>query len=133
MVAGPFCGRMLSDFGAEVIKVEVPEGDPVRGMGKRVEGKSLYAASICRNKEMISVNLRTEEGRTVIRNLVAKCDVLLENFRPGTLERWGLGYEDLSAVNPGIVMVRISGFGQTGPYSRSEERRVGKACGSTCK
>src|SRR3546814_7934113 len=66
---------------------------------------------------MISVNLRTEEGRTVIRNLVAKCDVLLENFRPGTLERWGLGYEDLSAVNPGIVMVRISGFGQTGPYS----------------
>ena len=117
MVAGPFCGRMLSDFGAEVIKVEVPEGDPVRGMGKRVEGKSLYAASICRNKEMISVNLRTEEGRTVIRDLVAKCDVLLENFRPGTLERWGLGYEDLSAVNPGIVMVRISGFGQTGPYS----------------
>src|SRR3546814_15507369 len=66
---------------------------------------------------MISVNLRTEEGRTVIRNLVAKCDVLLENFRPGTMERWGLGYEDLSAVNPGIVMVRISGFGRTGPYS----------------
>src|SRR3546814_6851571 len=86
-------------------------------MGKRVEGKALYAASICRNKEMISVNLRTEEGRAVIRSLVAKCDVLVENFRPGTLERWGLGYDDLTAINPGLVMVRISGFGQSGPYS----------------
>ena len=118
MVAGPFCGRMLADFGAEVLKVEVPSGDPVRGMGKRVGGKSLYASSIFRNKEMVSVDLRTKKGRDVIRAMVPKVDVLIENFRPGTLERWDLGYDRLSALNPGLVMVRISGFGQDGPYSQ---------------
>ncbi len=117
-VAGPFCGRLLADFGAEVIKVEPPEGDAVRTMGKRFHGKSLYAASIFRNKSLISVDLRRPEGQDVIRRLVEKCDVVVENFRPGALEKWGLGYDDLAKVNPGVVMVRVSGFGQTGPYSQ---------------
>ncbi len=117
-VAGPFCGRLLADFGAEVIKVETAEGDPVRTMGKRFHGKSLYAASIFRNKAMISVDLRRPEGQEIVRGLAAKSDVVVENFRPGGLEKWGLGYADLSALNPGLVMVRISGFGQDGPYSQ---------------
>jgi crotonobetainyl-CoA:carnitine CoA-transferase CaiB-like acyl-CoA transferase len=117
MVAGPFCGRMLADFGAEVIKIEMASGDPVRGMGKRVDGKSLYAASIFRNKKMVSIDLRSEKGRDLVRALAAKVDVLIENFRPGTMERWGLGYDALARLNPRLVMVRISGFGQTGPYS----------------
>ena len=115
-VAGPFCGRLLADFGAEVIKVEPAEGDPVRTMGKRAHGKSLYAASILRNKALVSVDLRKPAGQEAIRRLVKHCDVVVENFRPGGLEKWGLGYEQLSAINPGLVMVRISGFGQTGPY-----------------
>lgn len=118
MVAGPFCGRMMADFGADVIKVEIASGDPVRSMGKRVEGKSLYASSIFRNKKMVSIDLRTEKGRDLVRGLVEKVDILIENFRPGTMERWGLGYDDLAALNPRLVMVRISGFGQTGPYSQ---------------
>ncbi len=127
-VAGPFCGRLFADFGAEVIKVEVAEGDAVRSMGKRVDGKSLYAASIFRNKRLISVDTRTEEGRSLVRRLAAKSDVLVENFRPGTLERLGLGYEVLSADNPGLVMVRISGFGQTGPYAdRAGYGAIGEA------
>lgn len=115
-VAGPFCGRLLADFGAEVIKVEPPEGDPVRAMGKRVDGRSLYAASIFRNKRLIAVDLRKQEGRDLIRSLAEKSDILVENFRPGSLEKWGLSYAELSARNPGLIMVRISGFGQTGPY-----------------
>lgn len=117
-VAGPFCGRLLADFGAEVIKVETVEGDPVRTMGKRFHGKSLYAASIFRNKSLICLDLRQRAGQKLAADLAARCDVLVENFRPGTLERWGLGYEQLSARNPGLVMVRISGFGQDGPYSQ---------------
>ncbi len=117
-VAGPFCGRLLADFGAEVIKVEPEEGDAVRTMGKRFHGKSLYAASIFRNKSLISVDLRTPQGQDAVRRIAARCDVVVENFRPGGLEKWGLGYADLSRVNPAIVMVRISGFGQTGPYSQ---------------
>jgi crotonobetainyl-CoA:carnitine CoA-transferase CaiB-like acyl-CoA transferase len=116
-VAGPFCGRLLADFGAEVIKVEAAEGDTVRSMGKRLDGRSLYAASIFRNKELISVDLRLPEGQEVVRKLVRSCDVVVENFRPGALERWNLGYDDLSKINPKLIMVRISGFGQTGPYS----------------
>jgi crotonobetainyl-CoA:carnitine CoA-transferase CaiB-like acyl-CoA transferase len=108
---------MLADFGAEVIKVEVAAGDPVRGMGKRVDGKSLYASSIFRNKKMVSIDLRADKGRDLVRNLAAGVDVLIENFRPGTMERWGLGYDALARLNPRLVMVRISGFGQTGPYS----------------
>ena len=87
-------------------------------MGKRFHGKSLYAASIFRNKSLISVDLRRPEGQDVIRRLVEKCDVVVENFRPGALEKWGLGYDDLAKVNPGVVMVRVSGFGQSGPYSQ---------------
>ncbi len=117
-VAGPFCGRLLADFGAEVIKVELAEGDPVRSMGKQFEGKSLYAASIFRNKRLISVDLRTPKGRELVKRLALASDVIVENFRPGTLERFGLGYAALSEEKPGIIMVRISGFGQTGPYSQ---------------
>jgi len=115
-VAGPFCGRLLADFGADVIKVEPPDGDPVRAMGAHVDGKSLYAASILRNKRLISLDLRQPEAQDIVRKLVAKVDVVIENFRPGTLEKWGLGPASLEALNPGLVMVRISGFGQTGPY-----------------
>lgn len=117
-VAGPFCGRLLADFGAEVIKVEPFEGDAVRTMGKRFHGKSLYAASIFRNKSLISVDLRNCEGQDIIRKIVTKCDLVVENFRPGGLEKWGLGYADLAKINPALIMVRISGFGQTGPYSQ---------------
>jgi crotonobetainyl-CoA:carnitine CoA-transferase CaiB-like acyl-CoA transferase len=116
-IAGPFCGRLLADFGAQVIKVEDPSGDVLRNMGESVQGKSLYAASLLRNKLVISVDLRTQEGRDLVKRLVAKSDVLIENFRPGAMEKWGLGYEVLSKVNAGLVMVRISGYGQSGPYS----------------
>jgi crotonobetainyl-CoA:carnitine CoA-transferase CaiB-like acyl-CoA transferase len=117
-VAGPFCGRLLADFGAEVIKVEPADGDPVRTMGKRFHGKSLYAASIFRNKALVSVDLLPPQGQAIVADLAGRCDVVVENFRPGGLERWGLGYETLSARNPRLVMVRISGFGQDGPYSQ---------------
>lgn len=116
-VAGPFCGRLLADFGAEVIKIESADGDTVRSMGKRVDGRSLYAASIFRNKSLVSVDLRKAEGQELVRKLVRSCDVVVENFRPGALERWNLGYEHLAKVNPKLVMVRISGFGQDGPYA----------------
>ena len=116
-VAGPFCARLFADFGADVIKVEDVKGDPVRGLGEQHGGKSLYAASIFRNKSMIAADLRTEDGREIVRRLAQQSDVLVENFKPGTLESWGLGYDALSAGNPGLVMVRISGFGQSGPYS----------------
>ena len=91
-VAGPVCGRLLADFGAEVIKVEPAEGDPVRTMGKRFHGKSLYAASIFRNKDLVAIDLRQPQGQRIAADLAAKCDVVVENFRPGGLEKWGLGY-----------------------------------------
>lgn len=116
-IAGPFCGRLFADFGAEVIKIEPREGDGVRSAGKRYRGKSLYAASILRNKKLISVDLRHARGQALVRKLVPRFDVVIENFRPGGLEKWGLGYADLSKLRPDLVMVRISGFGQTGPYS----------------
>lgn len=115
-VAGPFCGRLLADFGAEVIKVEPPEGDPVRTMGKHVDGHSLYAASILRNKQLVCLDLRKQQARDVVGQLAQNCDIVVENFRPGTLEKWGIGYEQLSARNSQLIMVRISGFGQSGPY-----------------
>lgn len=127
-VAGPFCARLMADFGADVIKVEQPEGDAVRSMGTRRDGRSLYGASIFRNKRLVSINMREEQGRELVRRLCLGADIVVENFRPGTLERWGLGYEDLSKENPGLVLVRISGFGQTGPYSsRSGYGVVGEA------
>lgn len=116
-IAGPFCGRLFADFGAEVIKIEPREGDGVRSAGRQFQGKSLYAASILRNKKLISLDLRQSKGQELARKLASKCDVVIENFRPGGLEKWGLGYADLAHIRPDIIMVRISGFGQTGPYS----------------
>jgi crotonobetainyl-CoA:carnitine CoA-transferase CaiB-like acyl-CoA transferase len=114
--AGPFCARLLADFGAEVVKIEAVEGDPIRQLGEVVNGKSLYSASICRNKLIASFNFRKEEARALVRSLIPKFDVVVENFRPGTLEKWGLGYEDLRRIKPDLVMTRISGYGQSGPY-----------------
>ncbi len=114
--AGPFCARLLADFGADVVKIEVAEGDPIRQLGETVEGKSLYAASILRNKRIASFNFRKPEARALVKRLIPGFDIVVENFRPGTLEKWDLGYEDLRQVNPGLVMTRISGYGQTGPY-----------------
>ncbi|MEM8743451.1 MAG: CoA transferase [Pseudomonadota bacterium] len=116
MVAGPFCGRLLADFGAEVIKVEPIDGDPIRFMGSRKSDKSLYAASIMRNKKLLALDIRTPEGQEIVKRLVKNSDFVLENFRPGTLEKWDLGYENLKEVQPRIILIRISGFGQTGPY-----------------
>ena len=117
-LAGPFCGQLLADFGAEVIKVEPPgKGDPMREWGRhRKEGKTLWWPIIARNKKSVTLNLREAEGQELARRLITEADVVVENFRPGTLERWGLGYDDLSEANPGLVMVRVSGYGQTGPY-----------------
>ncbi len=116
-VAGPFCARLLADFGADVIKVEQPDGDTIRTFSHRRDGRSLYNASIQRGKKIVSIDLRTDEGRQLVRSLCEGADIVVENFRAGSLERWGLGYESLSAINSGLVMVRISGFGQDGPYS----------------
>ena len=117
LIAGPYCGRLLAEFGAEVIKVETPgEGDPLRKWRKLHEGNSLWWYAQSRNKKSVAVNLREPDGQAIVRNLAKDADIVVENFRPGTLEKWGLGYEQLSRENPGLVMVRISGFGQTGPY-----------------
>ncbi len=118
LLAGPFCGQLLADFGADVIKVEPPgKGDPMREWGRhRKEGHTLWWPIIARNKKSVTLNLREGEGQDLAKRLVETADVLVENFRPGTMERWGLGYEDLSEINPGLVMVRVSGYGQTGPY-----------------
>ena len=118
LLAGPFCGQLLGDFGAEVIKVEPPsKGDPMREWGRhRKQGRTLWWPIIARNKKSVTLDLRQEEGQELARRLIAEADVLVENFRPGTMEKWGLGYEALSGVNPGLVMVRVSGYGQTGPY-----------------
>jgi len=116
-IAGPFCARLLADFGANVIKIEDLSGDIIRSMGERYNGKSLYAASLLRNKKNVAVDLRSEKGREIVRRMIPHCDVVVENFRPGTLEKWGLGYDKLSEINPGLILARISGFGQTGPYS----------------
>jgi crotonobetainyl-CoA:carnitine CoA-transferase CaiB-like acyl-CoA transferase len=116
LVAGPFCARLLADFGAEVIKVEPPDGDPVRSFADQYQGKSLYWASVARGKKAIAVNLKIQEGRDLVKRLMAKCDIVVENFRPGQLEEWGLGYDAVAQLYPRLIMVRVSGFGQTGPY-----------------
>jgi formyl-CoA transferase len=120
LLAGPFCGQLMGDFGAEVIKVEPPHrGDPMREWGQeKAHGMSLWWPVVARNKKSITLNLREAEGQAIARDLIAKADFLLENFRPGTLERWHLDYEALRGANPGLIMIRVSGFGQTGPYSR---------------
>lgn len=114
--AGPFCARLLADFGAEVVKIEVPQGDPIRSLGEKADGKSLYAASILRNKLIASVDLRKPRAIDILKRMLRNFDVVVENFRPGTLEKWGLSYGELARIRPGLVLTRISGFGQSGPY-----------------
>jgi formyl-CoA transferase len=116
LIAGPFAGKTLADFGAEVIKVEPPDGDPLRLWRLLHDGTSVWWQVQSRNKKSVVLDLRSQEGRDAVRALAEEADVLIENFKPGTMEKWGLGYDALSARNPGLVMLRISGYGQTGPY-----------------
>lgn len=118
LIAGPFCGQLMADFGAEVIKVEPPgKGDPMRVWGRNKDGKSLWWPVIARNKKSVTLDLRVAEGQSLLRELVAQADIVVENFRPGTLESWGLGWDALSVINPRLIMVRMSGYGQNGPYA----------------
>ena len=117
LIAGPFAGKTLGDFGADVIKIEAPgTGDPLRNWRMMKDGTSVWWQVQSRNKRSLALDLRSEEGQDVARKLIAEADVLVENFRPGTLESWGMGWDVLSELNPGLVMLRISGYGQTGPY-----------------
>jgi formyl-CoA transferase len=132
LLAGPFCGQVLGDFGAEVIKVEDPRhGDPMRQWGReKPYGKSLWWPVVARNKKSVTCDLRTADGQELVRQLVKRSDVLLENFRPGTLERWNLAPEQLWEINPRLVVTRVTGFGQTGPYaSRAGFGSIGEAMG----
>ncbi len=119
LLAGPFCGQLLGDFGAEIIKLEDPGiGDPMRQWGReKAHGMSLWWPVIARNKKSVTANLRSEGGKKVLRELISRADVLLENFRPGTLEKWGFSPEELWKINPRLIVTRVTGFGQTGPYS----------------
>ena len=117
LIAGPFAGKILAEFGAEVIKIESPNGgDPLRQWRLLHKGTSLWWYVQARNKKSVTANLRVAEGQEIVRRLARDADIVIENFRPGTLEKWGLGYDALSAVNPGLILLRLSGFGQTGPY-----------------
>jgi formyl-CoA transferase len=116
LIAGPFAGKFFADFGAEVIKIEPPGGDPLRKWRRLHRGTSLWWYVQNRNKKSVTVDLRLPEGQEIVRRIAADADVVIENFRPGTLEKWGLGYGRLAADNPGLVMLRLSGFGQSGPY-----------------
>lgn len=131
LLAGPFCGQLLADFGAEVIKIEAPGiGDPMREWGQKVDGTGLWWPVVARNKKSIEIDLRGLDGQDLVRQLVAQSDIVVENFRPGTMERWGLGYEELSAINPRLIMIRVSGYGQTGPYAqKAGYGSVGEAMG----
>jgi formyl-CoA transferase len=117
LIAGPFAGKTLAEFGADVIKIEPPgTGDPLRNWRLIKDGTSVWWQVQSRNKRSLALDLRSAEGQEIVKKLIAEADVLIENFRPGTLEGWGLSYEALSQLNPGLVMLRISGYGQTGPY-----------------
>lgn len=119
LIAGPFAARILAEFGAEVIKIESPDGgDPLRKWRKLYEGTSLWWYLQSRNKQSVTVNLKHPDGLEVVRRLVAEADIVVENFRPGVLEKLGLGWEALSAINPGLIMLRLSGFGQSGPMAQ---------------
>ena len=129
LIAGPFCGQLMADMGADVIKVEPPgKGDPMREWGR---GEYPLWWSICaRNKRCVTANLREPEGQELVRKLISQADMVVENFRPGTLERWGLSYEELSKENPGLIMIRVSGYGQTGPKAnRAGYAAIGEAMG----
>jgi crotonobetainyl-CoA:carnitine CoA-transferase CaiB-like acyl-CoA transferase len=117
LIAGPYAASLLAQFGAEVIKIESPDGgDPLRSWRKLHRGTSLWWYSQSRNKKSVTLSLKSERGQQIVRDLVKGADIVIENFRPGTLEKWKLGWEDLSRINPSLIMVRISGYGQTGPY-----------------
>ncbi len=117
LLAGPFCAHLLADFGAEVIKIEPPgKGDPMRNWGSQYKGKSLWWHLLSRNKKCITLNLKEAKGQEIFCELVKKSDIGVENFRPGTLERWNIGYDRLKSINERFILVRVSGYGQTGPY-----------------
>jgi crotonobetainyl-CoA:carnitine CoA-transferase CaiB-like acyl-CoA transferase len=118
LLAGPFAGCMLGYFGAEVIKVEPPGGDPIRNWREVKDGTSLWWRSLARNKKCISLDLKTEEGRDLVKQLLLTADIVIENFRPGVMENWGLGPESLRQENPRLIYARISGYGQSGPYAK---------------
>jgi len=119
-IAGPFAGQLMGDYGAEVIKIEPPRsGDPMRRWGITKDGDSLWWPTIARNKKSVAVDLRSQSGRDIVQSLAAQCDIVIENFRPGRLTEWGLGYERLSLVNPKIIVVHVSGFGQSGPRAKA--------------
>jgi formyl-CoA transferase len=116
LIAGPFCARMLAEFGADVIKIESPDGgDPLRQWRVLKDGTSLWWSVQARNKQSLTLNMKTEQGRQIARELALQADIIIENYRPGVLEKWGLGYEALRAINPALIMVRLSGYGQNGP------------------
>ena len=136
MVSGPMCGKMFADLGAEVIKIEppaadgLPGGDPLRQWRKLHDGTSLWWYAQARNKKSVTINLRLAEGQEIVRALARDADIVIENFRPGTMEKWGLGYDRLAADNPGLIMLRLSGFGQTGPYrDRAGFGAIGESMG----
>jgi crotonobetainyl-CoA:carnitine CoA-transferase CaiB-like acyl-CoA transferase len=132
LLAGPFCGQLLGDYGAEVIKIEPPGvGDPLRDWGQvKADGLPLWFSVVGRNKRCATLDLRKPEGQAALKALVAKADILLENFRPGTMEKWGLGPDVLHALNPRLIFVRVSGYGQTGPYAhKAGYASVGEAFG----
>lgn len=132
LLAGPFCGQLLGDFGAEVVKLEPPgTGDPMRQWGReKPHGKSLWWPVVARNKKSVTCDLRTAEGQDLARRVIERADIVVENFRPGTLERWGMDFDRLRERNPGLILVRVSGFGQTGPYApRAGYGSIGEAMG----
>ncbi len=118
IIAGPFAGMLLADFGADVVKLEHPNGDPKRALGNKKNGSSLDWKRLARNKRLAALDFHTPENQEIVRKLARTADVVIENFRPGTLEKWGLGYDELSKENPGLVMLRVTGWGQTGPYQK---------------
>ena len=130
-IAGPFAAGLLAEFGADVIKVEQPGGgDPIRELGDKVNGRTLFAALEDRNRRSVTCNLRLHRGQELALALIRQADVVIENFRPGTLERWNLGYERMREVNPGVILLRISAYGQTGPYAgRPGFGRIAQAFG----
>jgi crotonobetainyl-CoA:carnitine CoA-transferase CaiB-like acyl-CoA transferase len=133
LLAGPFCGQLLGDMGAEIIKIEPPnQGDPLRVWGRHdaAQGPSLWWPVVSRNKKSVTLDLRQREGQEVLKEMIGKTDFLLENFRPGTMEKWDLGFETLQAINPRLIMIRVSGYGQTGPYAqRAGFGAIGEAMG----
>ena len=131
LIAGPFCARLLAEFGAEVIKIEQPgSGDPLRKWRKLHQGTSLWWYAQARNKKSVTLDLKQLEAQDIVRKLAKGADIVVENFRPGAMEKWGLGWEQLSKLNPGLIMVRLSGFGQTGPYrDRAGFGAIGESMG----